>query len=198
MENPMKKKDDYNGYMRQYVADQYIAKKIRAIDLLGGRCQKCGYNSCIAAMTFHHRDPQTKEFDWNSLRKRNWKTIETELLKCDLLCNRCHTELHYDENITKRALNRFAASNESHVPEYDVVGICPICNKGFSRTSVTQTKKYCSSQCANKSQERAKYPDNDEFVSLVNEKGRVFVAHKYGVSHRAIAKRYKKIINQSA
>lgn len=29
---------------------------------MGGKCEKCGYNKCLDALEFHHKDPSQKEF----------------------------------------------------------------------------------------------------------------------------------------
>ena len=34
----------------------------QAVKLLGGKCCICGYDKCIDALVFHHRDPSIKEF----------------------------------------------------------------------------------------------------------------------------------------
>lgn len=36
--------------------------KLQAIKLLGGECSICGYNKCIDALEFHHKNPTKKEF----------------------------------------------------------------------------------------------------------------------------------------
>lgn len=70
--------------------------KKEIIEYAGGKCSKCGYkteyNWC---MTFHHINPDEKEFDLD----RNHIYIEryrvkmfTELEKCVLLCANCHME----------------------------------------------------------------------------------------------------------
>jgi len=69
------------------------AHKRRAIDFLGGKCVKCGYSECLAALDFHHLDPNTKEFNLNCGR-RSWSDIEQELKKCVLLCANCHRKEH--------------------------------------------------------------------------------------------------------
>ena len=60
---------------------------------------KCGYNKCLAAMEFHHRDPSEKEFAFSRYRNTSWDknkdTVLTELDKCDLLCANCHREQHW-------------------------------------------------------------------------------------------------------
>lgn len=69
------------------------------IDLTGGKCQICGYNKCLSALTFHHKDPNIKSFTlakkMNSASKE--KLIE-EIKKCVLVCSNCHHEIH--EGIT--------------------------------------------------------------------------------------------------
>jgi len=71
-----------------------LKRKKWAVDLLGGKCQKCGYKKCLSTLTFHHKNPKEKEF--NIGIKLDWKekTILKELKKCDLLCFNCHMELH--------------------------------------------------------------------------------------------------------
>ena len=75
----------------------------KAINYLGGRCSKCGYNKCVAALDAHHINPETKENEINSLitRQRKWVVIKKELDKCILLCANCHREEHYNESAKK-------------------------------------------------------------------------------------------------
>lgn len=67
--------------------------KQKAVDLLGGKCEKCGYNHYIGALEFHHKDPNHKDFEITS--SLSWDRIEAEVLKCTLLCANCHREEHY-------------------------------------------------------------------------------------------------------
>jgi predicted HNH restriction endonuclease len=64
----------------------------RAVALLGGKCQICGYDRCPAAMDFHHLDPSEKDFSISE--STDWDNIERELKKCVLLCATCHREVH--------------------------------------------------------------------------------------------------------
>ena len=70
--------------------------KIRAVEYLGSKCIDCGFTGHYVLFDFHHRDPTTKEFGWNILRKKSWANIITELAKCDLLCCMCHRMRHTD------------------------------------------------------------------------------------------------------
>ena len=73
-------------------------KKQRAINLLGGKCEICGYDKCIAALDFHHIDPTKKDATLKELTVKRWVYIEKEIRKCKLLCSNCHRELHWKEN----------------------------------------------------------------------------------------------------
>lgn len=68
--------------------------KSRAIKLLGGCCQNCGYAAYEGAMHFHHRDPSTKDKNFRCLRSWSWERVCNELNFCDLLCANCHAEHH--------------------------------------------------------------------------------------------------------
>jgi hypothetical protein len=64
------------------------------VEYKGGNCQVCGYSAVLRALTFHHVDPQTKDFDFGGgCHHRSWETIKNELDKTVLLCIRCHVEV---------------------------------------------------------------------------------------------------------
>jgi hypothetical protein len=88
--------------MKGYLGGRYRERKDRldAIKLERG-CASCGYNRCVAALTFHHRDPAEKAFKIGSgqISSRSWEKIEAEVEKCDVLCANCHAELHAAERL---------------------------------------------------------------------------------------------------
>lgn len=70
--------------------------KEKAILYKGGKCEKCGYNKCNAALDFHHLDPKEKDFALSSKGiTRGWERVKNELDKCVLLCANCHREIHH-------------------------------------------------------------------------------------------------------
>jgi hypothetical protein len=71
--------------------------KLKGIELLGGKCEICGYNKCVGALQFHHKDPKEKEFRISGI-SISWDKIKTELAKCALLCANCHMEIHHSGN----------------------------------------------------------------------------------------------------
>lgn len=66
-----------------------------AVEYKGGCCSKCGYNKCIAALEFHHVNPDTKDKDYFNSRGGLTESLKTELDKCVLLCANCHREEHH-------------------------------------------------------------------------------------------------------
>src|SRR5262249_22533590 len=92
-----KNKASYSCYAAQQ--RRGIDRKQRLIQVLGGRCTVCGYDRCLAALSFHHKDPSQKRFalEIRSLTNRLWEVIVAEETKCTLLCLNCHAELHHPQ-----------------------------------------------------------------------------------------------------
>lgn len=82
----------------EYVYNRYRDFKQCCVDYKGGKCEKCGYDKCLAAMEFHHLDKNTKDFEIGKLRFTSWwknkDFVIRELDKCQLLCSNCHKEEH--------------------------------------------------------------------------------------------------------
>jgi transposase len=76
-----------------------VAQRRRAIKRVlvaeaGGRCARCGYDTCIAALQFHHVDPAAKEFALSGEGvTRSLERAREEAAKCVLLCANCHAEV---------------------------------------------------------------------------------------------------------
>ena len=69
--------------------------KKRCLEYKGGKCTECGYDRSIAALDFHHSDPDAKEFGISQLRFHVFEAVKQELDKCVILCSNCHRELHF-------------------------------------------------------------------------------------------------------
>jgi predicted Zn-ribbon and HTH transcriptional regulator len=67
--------------------------KRQGVEYLGGCCKKCGYNTYMGALQFHHRDPTQKDPALFS-KWLSFEVLKKELDKCDLLCANCHAEEH--------------------------------------------------------------------------------------------------------
>lgn len=91
---------------KEYQKKRNQALKQKAVDFLGGKCIRCGYNKCAAALDFHHPDPSLKEKAWTS-GKKPWKKVQETLLKekCILICSNCHREIHFLQRNKNDATN---------------------------------------------------------------------------------------------
>jgi hypothetical protein len=80
--------------------------KAAAINLLGGKCTKCGWYGNQAALQFHHL--KGKDFTIGNAANKSWDFIKKEIEKCILLCANCHMVEHStknDKNFLKEARN---------------------------------------------------------------------------------------------
>lgn len=71
-----------------------FARKMKALEIKGGKCFICNYSKCSRALQFHHLDETSKDFGIGGNHTRSWELIEKELEKCVLLCANCHMEVH--------------------------------------------------------------------------------------------------------
>ena len=72
--------------------------KLMAVQHMGGKCMRCGYNRYSEVLEFHHKDPSKKEFGLGmGGLTRSWKKTIEEAEKCELLCANCHREKHVEE-----------------------------------------------------------------------------------------------------
>ena len=66
-----------------------------SVEYKGGKSEICGYDRCIDALGFHHKNPTHKDFGIsNKGYTRSWKKVQEELDKCVMICANCHRELH--------------------------------------------------------------------------------------------------------
>lgn len=89
--NKKKKQEETKKYL--------INIKEKCVIYKGGKCEICGYNKCINALEFHHKNPLTKDSKLNSRginRRQSFEKNKVELDKCILVCANCHRELHYE------------------------------------------------------------------------------------------------------
>lgn len=67
--------------------------KQKLVDYKGGKCEICGYNKCIEALHFHHRNSDEKNFSISG-KSLSFEKLKIEADKCILVCSNCHSEIH--------------------------------------------------------------------------------------------------------
>lgn len=85
-------------YIKTKQREDKRLRKIKAVEYLGGRCNRCGKDWHPSIYEFHHRDPTTKDRDPSKMLSLSWGRLAAELDKCDLLCANCHRLTHHEEN----------------------------------------------------------------------------------------------------
>ncbi len=83
-------KDHYN----KQGTDRRTEQKLRAINLLGGKCYDCGISYPPCVYDFHHTNPLEKDGFVGSFLHRSWDKVIDEINKCVLLCSNCHRLRH--------------------------------------------------------------------------------------------------------
>ena len=71
------------------------------LEMMGGKCTKCGFRGNPASLQFHHVDPTQKKY---SLYSKNLLRADRyeEAKKCILLCANCHIEEHTNKELLKK------------------------------------------------------------------------------------------------
>jgi len=183
-------------------------RKTYLVNMFGGGCQKCGYNECLRALSFHHRDRNLKKFcvNYKSLQSSNWETILEEVAKCDLLCLNCHAKLHSDEDQTytfdesllkphhffhkppreKKAYVRKSRSKRPREKKEKTLSVCPTCQKNFEILS--KISKYCSVECRGLATRKVERPDRDTLLNLLKTNSYCAVGRMFNVSDNAVRK----------
>jgi hypothetical protein len=87
-----------NASTYRYQKERRKRLKQKLIESRGGRCEGCGYYTCLPALEFHHRDGATKSFGIGNF-SCSWDALVAEASKCDLLCPNCHRERHAAQDL---------------------------------------------------------------------------------------------------
>lgn len=94
---PTRDKEKYNAYMREYMYKRYYKIRQEMLDELGGQCVKCGSKE---RLEIDHKDPNSKVIELTDSHSE--QLYKEELVKCQLLCRKCHE----DKSIKEKGHNR--------------------------------------------------------------------------------------------
>jgi hypothetical protein len=79
---------------RERVAERRRKVKEILVSEAGGSCRLCGYSRALAALHFHHLNPDEKRFGMGREGvTRSLAAMREEAQKCVLLCANCHAEV---------------------------------------------------------------------------------------------------------
>lgn len=135
-----------NNYQNQ--KSRGLKRKYDYILSHGGKCEICGYNKNIAALEFHHKNPNEKSFQIDARKFANCdiSKLEKELNKCIILCANCHREIH-NPKLTLNNISQIVSTiNKKSFNSKEIGKTCPVCGNKF--LAITG-KIYCSEKCRN-------------------------------------------------
>lgn len=139
-------KEQYNEYMNDYMFNRYLEKIKEYIDMLGGKCVKCGENKNLE---FDHIDPNTKSFNICVGWSRRKEVIVEELKKCQLLCKSCHVEKSIVESGKKIAKNTHGTISSYRYCKCDLCKMAKSVHNKRTKTYKPKQKKYGDEQIKN-------------------------------------------------
>ncbi len=155
-----------------------LARRIKIVKLMGGKCRHCNYAKNYAALDIHHKDPKTKELTGQELKEKPWNKVIEEIKKCELLCRNCHMEFHHPHLNIGEDLNL-----PEPVPNLQMnVGKCPRCQGDTFGT------KFCSTRCASISKRKSKRPRKATLRKKMKIMSWCAMGREYGVSDNAVRK----------
>jgi len=188
-------------------------KKSFLVNVMGGECSICGYNKCLASLTFHHIVPSDKKYRVSgSVIGKNKESVIREVCKTVLICSNCHGEVHYGihRDLVKEWTMGYETRKESlyqkiisikNPPWFKVGGQrknkiykkCNYCDEKFVNNS--KRIKCCSVKCANLMKRRIKNrPSKEKLEELKSIMSNEKIGIKYGVHESTIRewiKQYK-------
>ncbi len=175
----------------RYEWEKTLLRKIKVVELMGGKCSICGYDKYYGSLTLHHKDREEKEMDWKEMRVCSWDNMMKEVEKCILVCRNCHGEIEAKDAVEFE----FEHKNMSDIQKESKEKrkrICPICNKEFV-TSITNTDQiYCSVECFGISNRKVERPTKEILQQEIKNMSWLEMSRKYGVSDNAVRKWAKK------
>lgn len=78
-------------------------RKMKLLELFGGKCVDCGYAGHFAALEFDHLDATTKLFTIGaSGTSKKWNQLVEEARKCEIVCSNCHAIRTYERHVKAR------------------------------------------------------------------------------------------------
>lgn len=91
-----KNKEHQSAYQKQRLGERItMFKQIKE----ERGCQHCGIRDW-RCLDFHHRDPESKEFNLSQAKGKPIPELEAEIAKCDVVCSNCHRIHHTSKDWT--------------------------------------------------------------------------------------------------
>lgn len=173
----------------------------------GGKCEICGYNKCDAALEFHHKNPDEKEF--GIAYKGYTKSLEEckkEVDKCILVCANCHREIHEEERDKDFLKTKTQLRPIKKIDKIDKDLVFSLINEGKTQPEISKIinvsigtlKRFVSQnnidmRKKNLNKDKKPFPSYEEIKTHVDS-GLTFtkIGEIYNISRKTVSKIYKQ------
>lgn len=179
--------------------------KLKLLEYKGGKCIVCGYNKPVpSAYVFHHRDPSKKDFGLGTGDTRSWTRLVKEVDKCDLVCTRCHVEIHDEEysRVRERTIVeadkrivRIKELRRSLLTKHDISvcgeeSSCKFCNSKFipKQDGQSTCSKACRSELNAKNRKCKNRPSKEELKDLISRLPWTTIGKIFSVTDNSVRK----------
>jgi hypothetical protein len=128
-----------------------VQLKRKMVAYKGNRCELCGYDQCLAVLSFHHLPNRQKTFSIAGNHGHSWARLRRELDKCVLLCQNCHAETH--ETAIRLGVARWNR-RKAHIAQDEADGVaytCTTCGRRYVHDfRKGHTRRTCNSCRSNR------------------------------------------------
>lgn len=166
-------------------------RKEEIVEVMGEKCQLCGYSKCLTALELHHIDPSMKDFSFNKAKSTAWDILVPELKKCILLCANCHREVHQgliDTCLVSSFNEKIATDISQKIQKLKSRELfyCKHCG------AIVTYGNDCCSNCSSLLKRKVERPGREELKKLIRNLPFTTIAEQFGVSDNSIRKWCKK------
>lgn len=159
-------------------------RKQNLVQLKGGKCCICGFNSFVEALEFHHVNPETKEYQLSSGHCRSLEKDINEVKKCALVCSNCHKGIHANKIVLPLNWDFIDEIflQELIIQNTEKQNFCKKCGVPINNQST-----YCS-KCSSIKRRICERPNREELKEMIRIKSFLQIGKDFGVSDNAIRK----------
>jgi len=188
------------------------AKKMKAIEYLGGSCLGCEENDFLV-LEFHHIYKESKKYDIARIYSHTINNILKEVKKCKLLCCNCHAVTHSDRGaIYKESMLKYKGAKGCIICGYNEDNAAldfhhidasgkkfGLSNKSYSKNSSDKVKldvemelDKCEVLCKNCHRKKHFKQDVLRLLPLINEKKSTHIPNSSPLSKKRVKDMNKK------
>lgn len=159
------------------------------IQITGGSCSICMYNTYTGALEFHHLDPTRKDFTISTTNalSQSKLTVYLEASKCVLLCANCHRDVTIGGQVISQKIIQIQQNKWEEILTQMYAPAPP----RFKCQDCSKPRKYKALRCQDCSyinQRKVQRPSKETLLDLIVEQGYKATGRQFGVADNTVRK----------